>query len=207
MKKFLKGEKGSYTFEAALIFPIYLIFVICLVLLVAYIYQIGQAKYMSAVISNDIAYNWNNPNKDLKTGEFSIDEYYSDAFEVYWRVPETIGIVDIGQYFPGNNDANMKTNPARTSIYNHNLDIQIDARTYFVMNEVEVQAKSSLYLPDFMLNILGKDNITAATTVSYTDTPELIRTKNFLHFLWGYVEDTDLYANVQENLSQFIPGG
>lgn len=207
MKKFLKGEKGSYTFEAALLFPIYIIFIICLVLMVAYIFQIGQAKYMTSVIANDIAYNWNNPNKDLKTGEFDIDEYYSNGIQVYWRVPELVGIVDIAQYFPGNNGSGSKTNAGRTSVYNHNLDISIDTTSYFVMNEVTVSGRSSLYLPDFMLKILGKENITATTTVAFTDTPELVRTKNFLHFLWSYVEGTDRYQKVTEKIGKFIPGG
>ncbi|OEF99073.1 hypothetical protein BHF71_02505 [Vulcanibacillus modesticaldus] len=77
-----KKEKGSFTVEASLIFPIIFLFIVLLIFLSVIAYQKVLLYYVATQAADRVAFNWNNSHKDPITGEYQMEE--TDG--LYWRL-------------------------------------------------------------------------------------------------------------------------
>lgn len=80
--RLIRNREGSFTIEAALVFPIILFTLLILMFFCMYLYQgvvLGQAAIVAAERS---AYSWDNSHREPRTGTFPENEYDS----LYWRL-------------------------------------------------------------------------------------------------------------------------
>lgn len=82
--KLIHNREGSFTIEAALVFPIILFSLLILMFFCMYLYQgvvLGQAAIVAAERS---AYSWDNSYRNARTGSYEDNKYDS----LYWRLSE-----------------------------------------------------------------------------------------------------------------------
>ncbi|WP_025026473.1 TadE/TadG family type IV pilus assembly protein [Caldalkalibacillus mannanilyticus] len=103
--QFRKDERGSFTIEAAIIFPVIFFVTIMFIIFSLYIYQKVQLYYIANQMAERAAYVWSNSHKDPITGEIQgasgaitpdntkefLNRNQRDG--LYWRVGELLGIV------------------------------------------------------------------------------------------------------------------
>ncbi len=82
LAKLMKSVRGSYTLEAAIVFPIMIMLLIGLMFLSTYVYQKFAVLDAAIYVSTQRADTWDNSKKDLETGRLSEDN--SDG--LYWRI-------------------------------------------------------------------------------------------------------------------------
>lgn len=68
LKRWRKEEKGSFTLEAAFVFPAMFVVVLMFMLFGMYLYQKTIVYYAAAVTSERAVFNWDNSHRDPKSG-------------------------------------------------------------------------------------------------------------------------------------------
>lgn len=186
MMKFLRKEEGSFSIEASLVFPFYLMFIIACMFFVIVFFQIGVVQYVASSAAQSGAYTWNNSHKDINTSEFEKTQYLGgpEGDSSYWRVTDTVNELvgmfgfDISSDLKDSKIANTEGNKR------FNYSIEANYRSMVFYNEVRVKAKSNLYLPGIITEAFGTSAVEAESVSVYTDTPEMIRTFNFAKYLY-----------------------
>lgn len=208
MKSFIKDNKGSFTIEATLVFPFFLIFVLMLVFVCIIIFQFGTAHYVAQKAASQVAYTWNNSHKDLTTGELSKANYhgFNKGDGLYWRITDD-GVLQIFGLngFPGSSVMSNKIEKGESK-YNGSIKVELEYHNSIIHSEVEAIATSTLYLPSFMVDIFGNE-VKAGSTRVVSDSPELIRTFNFTKYM---VNEFGLNKKVQsaiDSIKGFFGGG
>lgn len=213
MKAFLKDDRGSFTFEATLVFPAFLMFILACIFFCIMIFHMAIAHYTAQKAASQTAYTWNNSKKDLETGEFSKEQYpglddKSDG--LYWRVFDN-GILDIfgleSELFSSQFSSLKDDKIAKAEkFYKQPLNVEVNYKNHLIYSEVEVTAKSGLYVPSFLQNMMGKSNmsIEATTTHVVTETPELVRTFNFAKYIWNASGLGKVTKNIKDSIDKFF---
>lgn len=80
-KRYFNNERGGFTIEASLTFPIIFLILIALLFASVFIYQKAYLYYLASVTAENAAANWNNSWKETPTGSYSLGEYDG----LYWR--------------------------------------------------------------------------------------------------------------------------
>ena len=212
MKPFLKGERGSFTFEATLVFPAFLIFVLAGVFFCIVIFQMGTAHYTAQKVASQVAYTWNNSHKDLETGEFEKHLYPgldSEGDGLYWRIFDNgvLGMFGLEGVFSPAEDGALMTKLRRAELnYSNALTVDVDYNNYIIYSEVTATAESELFMPTFLKNMIDGDSNTLQATSNHvvTETPELIRNYNFANYLWRATGLADATENILNSISDFF---
>lgn len=212
MKSFLKDDRGSFTIEASFVFPSLLIFTLLGVFFCIIIFQLGTANYVAQKAAAQTAYTWNNSHKDLVTGEFG-KEYYSGLDTggdgLYWRLTDNniLSIFGIGGSFSGEGESltGKKTGKAEDK-YNGSITVDVSYKNKLIYSEVEATAESALYLPSFMISMIGSGTVKATSTHVVTDTPELVRTFNFTKYIWNEFGLGGKASDASESIKKFFGG-
>ncbi|WP_058305888.1 TadE/TadG family type IV pilus assembly protein [Gracilibacillus massiliensis] len=185
-KKFRKNEKGMFTLEASLIFPIIFIVTISLILFSLVIYQKVVVYQKAHLIAERASFTWDNSKKEFDTGEFKETQYSSmDGGDgLYWR-SNAIGTQIILKFLNtgglSNADA-AKINRAQTKGSAMYTSGSVEIEQLGMMgfdHRIKVTASSDLKLPDFV-ELISDDNFKATATASFKDPVELIRTTDFV---------------------------
>lgn len=213
MKPFLKEERGSFTFEATLVFPGFLLFVLAGVFFCIVVFQMGTAHYVAQKAASHVAYSWNNSKKDLETGEFDKQFYPGLANEgedgLYWRIFDN-GILDIfgldEAFNVGGDNQSLKVRKQRQAMseFSNPLTVEVDYNNYIIYSEVEASAESELFMPTFLKNMLDDNTLTATSNHVVTETPELIRNFNFANYLWKATGLQDATENIINSIGEFF---
>lgn len=189
MNSFIRNEKGSFTIEATLVFPSLMFFTIIGVFCCIIFFQMGAASYVAQKAAAQTAYVWDNSHKDLQTGAFS-KQYYAGFGEgdgLYWRLfgNNVLGIFGVSDgVFPGGNSLPSRKLSKAENFYDGSINLNLSYDNKLIYSEVEATAKSTLYVPSFVTNLLGSDMVSAKSSHVVTETPELIRTFNFAKYMW-----------------------
>ncbi|SDW39917.1 TadE family protein [Paenibacillus sp. PDC88] len=77
----LKGEEGSFTIEASLVFPVILLSLCVLMFFCVLLYQKSALLQYASAASERASYSWDNSHKDAKTGSYPEGE----TDPLYWR--------------------------------------------------------------------------------------------------------------------------
>ncbi|GGG76576.1 TadE/TadG family type IV pilus assembly protein [Paenibacillus radicis (ex Gao et al. 2016)] len=77
-------ERGSFTLESAIVFPVLLVMVLIFILFAVYLYQQTMVYYTASVTAERTAYSWDNSNRNTRSGIVEGDAYDG----LYWRVAE-----------------------------------------------------------------------------------------------------------------------
>ncbi|MFA1819792.1 TadE/TadG family type IV pilus assembly protein [Virgibacillus oceani] len=212
MKPFLKEERGSFTFEATLVFPGFLLFVLAGVFFCIVVFQMGTAHYVAQNAASHVAYSWNNSNKDLETGEFDNQSYtgLEGGDGLYWRIFDNniLGMFGLEGVFAPEEGGGLVTEKKMLAQnkFSNPIDVTVEYSNYIIYGEVEVTAESELYMPTFLKNMLDSSNNSLAATSNrvVTETPELIRTFNFANYLWKAVGLQDATENILNSVREFF---
>ncbi|MFD0717388.1 TadE/TadG family type IV pilus assembly protein [Paenibacillus sp. GCM10027626] len=78
----LKGEEGSFTIEASLVFPLLFIVLLLMLLFGMYMYQKTTLYYVAAVAAERTAFRWDNSYRDAHSAMAPLGKYDS----LYWRL-------------------------------------------------------------------------------------------------------------------------
>lgn len=81
---FRENEKGSFTVEASLVFPIILLLTVAFILISVYIYERVYLYYVASITAERTTYSWNNSSKNPYTGEYELGSYDN----LYWRLTD-----------------------------------------------------------------------------------------------------------------------
>lgn len=184
---FKKNEKGSFTIEASLVFPLIFLITLGLLLVSIVIYEQVYFYYIATQAVERSAYTWDNSNKNPYTGAFHLGEYDG----LYWRLTDD-NILDL---FIEDSDSNSKRVVLGEAKYEdltekklNNVAVEIPSgingeliyTNNLVERRVTAKLQSKFKLPSSIKLLLGSDviNVTASATV--TDPVEFIRTVNLV---------------------------
>lgn len=212
MKSFLKDDRGSFTIEASFVFPSLLIFTLLGVFFCIVVFQIGTANYVAQKAAAQTAFVWNNSHKDIVTGEFG-KQYYSGLDTggdgLYWRLTDNniLSIFNIAGSFSIAGDkkdlTDIKTGKAKDK---GAITVEVSYNNKLIYSEVKATAESSLYIPSFVVSVLGSDTVQATSTHVVTDTPELVRTFNFTKYIWSEFGLGGKATDASESIKKFFGG-
>lgn len=82
--RLIRNREGSFTIEAALVFPIILFTLLILMFFCMYLYQGVVLGHAAIVAAERSAYSWDNSYRESRTGAFPEDKYDS----LYWRLSD-----------------------------------------------------------------------------------------------------------------------
>jgi|SRR5690625_3391669 len=195
-KKMRKNEKGMFTLEASLIFPIIFILTISLVLFSLVIYQKVVIYQKAHLIAERASFTWDNSKKEFDTGYFDEHQYSTmDGGDgLYWRT-NSIGQQFIEKILPGGLGGPLEEKRQRARTHGSAMYSSGDVEIKFpdavgFDKRIEVTASSDLKLPDFV-NLISDDNFSTIVTASVKDPMELVRTTDFVvHYakeVMGYI--------------------
>ncbi len=211
MKKFLKDDRGSFTVEATFIFPLYLMFLVAMLLFIIAFFQIGVVQYAASSAAESAAYNWNNKEKDFNTGEFSKDEYVGGpeqgTLSLYWRAGETLNALFSIASFDGlfSGTISTKEQLAEKGAYQKtNVEVKVDYSPKVLYNEVNATAEMPLYVPQIVKDALGTGAIKADAKSVYVDTPEMVRTINFGKYIFTAASQGGGVSEAIDNVKKWI---
>lgn len=86
---FRRDEKGSFTIEASLIFPIIFLLIVTLLLFTMYVFQKGFLFYKATMIAERAAFSWNNSQRDPVTGDLASIKKSNGTWNadfIWWRL-------------------------------------------------------------------------------------------------------------------------
>lgn len=193
-----REEKGSFTIEATMLFPILLILVLCFIFFSLVIYEKVTSQYQANAIASAMAYSWNNSSADVSTGEFGMTEHTTmNGDGLYWRLTGNnfLDKFGLGGIVPGNDLVSAKT--SRINGY----DATIEFHNNFLIPEVEVKISRSLALPASVANIFGISEIEAVASHPISEPAEVIRTTDFA--IYG----TEKLMEYAQHIQKFISKG
>lgn len=210
MKPFLKEDQGSFTFEATLVFPAFLIFVLAGVFFCIIIFQMGTAHYVAQKAASEVAYTWDNSNKEVGTGDFAKNEYVGleNGDGLYWRILDN-DVLDLFNLhgFKGQSAKTIEKLGFGKAKYEGAITLDLEYNNNLVYSEVAAEAESALYIPAFLKKIIGGGKVTATSSHVVTESPELIRTFNFAKYLWSEFGVNGSVSDAISSIKKFFGGG
>lgn len=194
---FKKEQKGSFTLETSLVFPVLFILTISLVLFSITIYEKVVVYQKAYVVAERIAHTWDNSYKDFETGKFSKEEYTSKKGNdgLYWRT-NRIGMGFVEDVFGPQDSVEEKKRlraieEAEKLISGSGTSIHL-SDTFGFFQTVEVTMEVSLKVPQFV-ELLTSENFKVTASASIKDPVETIRMTEFAVYLKdkivGYIPD------------------
>ncbi|SFM23000.1 hypothetical protein SAMN04487943_11087 [Gracilibacillus orientalis] len=185
-KMLKKDDKGMFTIEASLIFPVIFISTIALILFSLVIYEKVVIYQKAQMIAERTAFTWDNSYKDFETGEFAENEYTTmDGGDgLYWR-SNYIGEEFIRKIFSYRltSDATgrkeTRANTEGSEMFTSGNVVVSRADSMGFDRKVDVTVSGNLNFPDF-LGFVVSDNFEVTASASIKDPVELIRTTDFI---------------------------
>lgn len=212
MKQFIKGNRGSMTLEATLVFPFVMVFVLLTVFFCIIVFQAGMTNYVAYQSSNIVAYNYTSSQKDLN-GEISPDELTGNdnGDGLYWRisdgVSEFFSSLGIGGFNDGNGGISRNKQAVITDSYSGSVTIDGISQegNILLYKKITVNTSSGLYMPQIFKNIIGVTNVSGKSSSIVTDSTEMVRTYNFARFLMSFTP-LENSGSITEAVEEWIGG-
>lgn len=190
-----RSEKGNFTIEASLIFPIIFLLTVSFLFISIFMYQKVTLFYIASQAAERAAHSWNNSYKDPFTGEFQMGK--SDG--LYWRLTDDrlldllLGLnsryepahVTLGSPTSSNRLPQQKLQKMANKMPN-GINGKLIYQNSIYKRSIIVELESSLNMPSFVGHLIG-DKISARASASVSDPVEFIRTVdlvlNYSHIL------------------------
>lgn len=196
LQKIGKNERGSFTLEASLIFPIILLLTMAFILISVFIYERVFLYYIAATTAERTTYSWNNSNKNPLTGEFALGSYD----DLYWRLTDDnlfgffIQSEQGGSSLKVSVDGNSNTGLVGTNNSDSLAENKLQSSLVLIPDGINgtttyrnivVDKKVSVYLENPVkisppLGDLIGNKITVNASSTITDPVEFIRTTNLI---------------------------
>lgn len=206
IKNSLKSEKGSFTIEASLVFPVIFLLVLSFIFISIFIYEKASLYYIASTVAERAAYNWNNSFKSTSTGELELGSYES---RLYWRLADDKILDSLlslsNNYQPIEFNINedyvfLDSLPEKKLLLSaKNIPEGINGKLIYqnnIQRKVIVELESSLRVPSFVVNLIGS-RIKARAYSTITEPVEFIRTIDFLrNYSYLLEKNKDTVKNV-----------
>jgi hypothetical protein len=182
--QFNRSEKGSFTIESTLIFPVIFLLTVSFLFISIFMYQKVTLFYIASQAAERTAYNWNNSYKDPFTGEFQMGE--SDG--LYWRLTDDrlldLLLVLSNQYEPS--QVTLDSPASSNELPKHKLQRMaskipnaIEGKLIYqnsiYKRSIIVELESPIKMPSFVSDLIG-NKINARASAHVHDPVEFIRT-------------------------------
>ncbi|WP_102272017.1 TadE/TadG family type IV pilus assembly protein [Cytobacillus massiliigabonensis] len=191
IKAFLASDKGNFTIEASMIFPMLLLITLSLVFFSLVIYYKSILQFDANRIADNIAFTWSNSSKDVETGEF--DTYTTDLDDgLYWRLTSNNFLEQFG--IKGDNDSALVEKKERQELIAEipgPIDGEVEFKNGLLGSKVVVTLQQPLYLPGVVKKLFGLDFMEAKATRSFNEPVEFIRMTDFVAY---FVKDIKEYG-------------
>ena len=79
---FIRGERGSFTIEASLVFPVVLVALLAMLFMSMYVYQKVVLYHSASQAAGRAAHSWDNSHRDAMSGLAPVGQYDG----LYWRL-------------------------------------------------------------------------------------------------------------------------
>jgi len=202
-----KNQKGSFTIEASLVFPIILLLTVAFILISVFIYERVYLYYIAATTAERTTYSWNNSSKNPVTGEFALGSYDG----LYWRLTDDNllgffmqseqGGSSLKVSIDGNRDTGSEDTYSGDSLAENKLQsslnlIPIGINGTTTYQNIVIDKKVSVYLENPIkisppLGDLIGDKISVNASSTITDPVEFIRTTNLIISNLDKLDDKD----------------
>ncbi|MEQ8174812.1 MAG: TadE family protein [Syntrophomonadaceae bacterium] len=177
----IHSERGSFTIEATLVFPMVFLVVIALLFFSLYSYQKVLVYYQASTTTERAAFIWNNSHRNGTTGALGgTSGGYLNIMEnndgLYWRLYQD-GSYSSSLSGAGGSIQGQKFNQVLKD-RNFSGTGTISYNNYFVVREMKMEMNKKIAMP----NLFGMPKEAIARTRSTTTDPvEFIRTVDFMY--------------------------
>lgn len=190
--QFKKDERGSFTIEATIVFPVIFITTIIFIFFSLYMYQKVTLYYVATQAAERAAFVWDNSHKDPITGVLA-DPTAHDG--IYWRLfndnitnvvtshfgaPLTVtfeaankGSVSAGGSLPQKKLGKI----AQTIPSGISGDIVFDNQ--FISREVTVTLNKPIRAPSFVLKALGTEEVRVSANAKIIEPAQYVRNVDY----------------------------
>lgn len=179
--KFHKDEKGSFTIEATMIFPILLILVLLFIFFSLVIYEKVALQYKANQVVSKLAYAWGSSTSDIHTGKMEGGDYVTQNGDgIYWRLFGNNASGKFGFNLGDNNLVTIK----KERVGQYSAYVDFDNGPF--VQEITIELTKDLSLPSFISNIfkIEDDQISATASHPVLEPAEVIRTTDFM--IYGF---------------------
>lgn len=201
---FKKNDRGSFTMEASLLFPIILVITICLILFSLVVFEKVVLQQRAHLIAEHLAFVWDNSNKDIMTGEFPRNQYTTskDVEDgLYWRIRDDLFLsrfniisnpsnVELSIGEKGTSLPAKKLSRITTDVLPNGVTGTVKYQNDILGRKIIVELERPLNLPKFVTDLFQTNIVTAKATAIVTDPVEFIRTTDMII---TYLEKLDAY--------------
>lgn len=195
----LRDEKGNFTFESALVFPLIILVIVVMMLAAVYMYQVIFLQYVSTSAAERASYIWDDHDRALSTGS-ELSDFQYGVYESNMLLQLITKVIPISQqnqektlYFSSSEPyeavmtqslVNDKLNVIKE--YASNLPIRmngsINYSTASLLPRIEIQLKQEISPLFFQHNML-LPSPSYKVSRSLVQPMELIRDTDFVIFL------------------------
>ncbi|WP_062354543.1 TadE/TadG family type IV pilus assembly protein [Bacillus kwashiorkori] len=180
LTKFKRDERGAFTLEASILFPMILIMSFCLIFFLIVLYQKVTTHHMATMIAEHISFTWSNSEKDIESGDF---EYYTSDPEhpdgLYWYLTGNSALhefqISLG---PDNILTNKKINRIN-GWKNFGSEVEVEFENNILGTKIHVMVKDKIHAPKFLANMMGMETMQARVTEQINVPTEFIRVVDF----------------------------
>ncbi|TQS74631.1 hypothetical protein DX933_11895 [Ornithinibacillus gellani] len=174
---FGKEEKGSFTIEATLLFPILLILVLLFVFFSLVVYEKVTLQYKANQLASQMAQSWESSTMDMSTRELGESDYVTfNGDGLYWRITSNNGFNKFGLNLSDNGVVSKKK--ARAGEYAGNITFD----NGLFLQKINVSLNKQLALPEVISDMLGVSQVGATASHPIVDQTEMIRNTDFMIF-------------------------
>lgn len=214
MKNLHNNEKGSFTIEATLVFPLLLLITIFLLFFAMFAYESASLHQKTALIVDRTAYNWNHTTADHNTGAYSINENES----LYWRTTND-SILDVFQFMNDNKSTTIqmpveqlipkagverKLQQAGT-VFSKEVKGELSYTNHLISRAVKIQAYQKTVIPATFRK-WGRQGYAAARSTSQVSDPvEFIRNTELVRTYIGRLKERTSSQEVTGTIQDMIP--
>jgi hypothetical protein len=196
--KGLRSEKGSFTLEASVIFPMLLLSTIVLLFLGLIVYQQVFLQQKVQLLSERTAFAWGNSHADPTTGEYN--PFVHDG--LYWRVksdrmfslfrfgpslPQATVILPFVQQAASVSLIDKKL-AAASKLLPDRIAGKMSYNNHIYSRRVEAQLQQPIRVPDRVVSFFHRESLSAAATANVVDPVELIRLTDLVRSYVGLVK-------------------
>lgn len=184
IKKLKQDNRGNFTIEASLIFPILLIMIILFVVFSIVIYERVTLQYQANKVVSQLAHSWGSSSMNVNTGEMGEDGYVTENGDgLYWRLTSN----DVFGFSIAGGDV-IERKKARVNEYA--ADVSFDNGLF--TQTIKVELEKQLSLPPAIADFFGLNSVGATASHPVVEPVEIIRTTDFM--LYGYEKFTTYAA-------------
>ncbi|WP_165767878.1 TadE/TadG family type IV pilus assembly protein [Virgibacillus indicus] len=205
-QKLRKSERGNFTIEASLIFPILLMLTLCLVFLSLVIYQKSALHYSANSVAERLAFIWDNSYKDISDGSFDKYTTFDGGDGLYWRVTDNQFLSQFGiSIFSGSSASvpigsggggglpQKKLSRASSGVLPAGATGTVEYENGLAGSNIKVTLTSPLNLPSSVLNLFGISEIKAEVSHAVVEPTEFIRTTDLVIYAIESIKDYSQY--------------